>query len=818
MTENDRHRLQVITCALFTLVTLPIKTLGDTDSCPTVCECSEWKTYTISCFDIDVIPTFPTSTETIWLLETRLTSVPGDVFSNLVNISRIYISVDVTLAGLERHSFYNLKKITHIEIRNAKSLSYIDPEAFKNLPNLKYLGIFNTGLTLFPDLTNIHSDDMNFILEIADHPYISEVPANSFRGITNQVLTVMLYSNGFTDIQHHAFNGTKLDAVYLHRNKHLTKMDERTFAGTVSGPMLLDVSLTGVSSLPTAGLESLRELMARNAWNLKKLPPIKTFKHLVTADLTYPSLCCGFKNLKKKRGYLEYIICNLTAFYDQHQKRSVGPLRVPSLQIDPASDTAADRHQKRSVGPLTVPSLQEDPMGDAADQQPSEVGFRDGVSRDTQGDPRRDFQSSLHYHAYFGGQPDDDVGFGETLKNPQEDTSQDFDSRYDYVVCEEGEEVTCAPAPDEFNPCEDIMGFSFLRVSVWFVSLLAVVGNMVALLVLLTSHYKLSVSRFLMCHLAFADLCMGIYLLLIASVDLHTRAEYYNHAIDWQTGPGCGLAGFFTVFASELSVYTLTVITLERWYAITFAMRLDRKLRLPHAAAVMLAGWLFCLLLAMLPLVGVSSYQKVSICLPMDTQSTVAQVYIVSVLILNILAFLVICACYIKIYCTVHNPHYRSGSKDTNIAKRMAVLIFTDFLCMAPISFYAMSAVLDRPLITVSNSKILLVLFYPLNSCANPFLYAIFTKAFRGDVFILLSKVGLCQRRAQLFRGQTVSSKGSSGVYHQGRRGKKRDQNEKGTGGPEEVPIHLQDRSGSGQTYLQPTSQQPSPENRSLDT
>eukprot|EP00063_Salmo_salar_P086699 XP_014061534.1 PREDICTED: thyrotropin receptor [Salmo salar] len=785
MTENDRHSLQVITWALFTLVTLPIETLVDFDSCPTVCDCSERKTYTISCFDIDVIPTFPASTDTLWLLETRLKSVPGDVFSNLVNISRIYISVDLTLKRLERHSFYNLKKITHIEIRNARSLSYIDPEAFKNLPNLKYLGIFNTGLTIFPDLTNIHSDDMNFILEITDHPYISEVPANSFRGITNQVLTVMLYSNGFTDIQHHAFNGTKLDAVYLHRNRRLTRMDERMFSGTVSGPMLLDVSLTAVSSLPTAGLESLRELMARSAWNLKKLPPIKTFKHLTTADLTYPSHCCGFKNLKKKRGYLEYIICNLTAFYDQQQKRSVGPLTVPSLQGDPTADTA--------------------------DQEPSEGGFRD-----TQGDPWKDFHSSLNYHAYFGGQPDDDVGFGETLKNPQEDTSQDFDNRYDYVVCEEGEEVTCAPAPDDFNPCEDIMGFSFLRVSVWFVSLLAVVGNMVVLLVLLTSHYKLSVSRFLMCHLAFADLCMGIYLLLIASVDLHTQAEYYNHAIDWQTGPGCGLAGFFTVFASELSVYTLTVITLERWYAITFAMRLDRKLRLPHATAVMLAGWLFCLLLAMLPLVGVSSYQKVSICLPMDTQSTMAQVYIVSVLILNILAFLVICTCYMKIYYAVHNPYYCSGSKDTNIAKRMAILIFTDFLCMAPISFYAMSAVVDRPLITVSNSKILLVLFYPLNSCANPFLYAIFTKAFRGDVFILLSKVGLCQRRAQLFRGQAVSSKGSSRVC-QG--GKKRDTDRKRTGGPEEVPIHLQEYSGSGHTYIQPASQQPSPEeSHSLET
>uniref|UniRef100_A0A665W157 Thyrotropin receptor n=1 Tax=Echeneis naucrates TaxID=173247 RepID=A0A665W157_ECHNA len=746
--------MQVIRCALFVLVTVPVSSGSEADSCPAVCECSEWRTHTISCFDIDILPRFPASTETLWLFETCLLTVPADVFANMVNISRIYMSVDTKLQRLERHSFYNLKKITHIEIRNAKSLTYIDPEAFKNLPNLKYLGIFNTGLTFFPDLSNIHSNDMNFILEIVDHPYMTEIPANSFRGITSDVLTLMLYGNGFREIQHHAFNGTRLDQVDLHRNKYLTKMDERAFAGTISGPMLLDVSVTAISSLPTTGMDSLRELKARNTWALKKLPPIKTFKHLTVANLTYPSHCCGFKNLKKKKGFLEYFFCNLTASTDQHHKRSVGPLRMPSLHGDSVVETVPDQ--------------------EANDGGHIESSWRRG-----------DFHGSIHYHAYFGGQPDEDVGFGETLKNPQEDTSQDFDSRYDYVVCEEGEEVACAPVPDEFNPCEDIMGFGFLRVSVWFVSLLAILGNVVVLLVLLTSHYKLSVSRFLMCHLAFADLCMGIYLLLIASVDLHTRAEYFNHAIDWQTGPGCGLAGFFTVFASELSVYTLTVITLERWYAITFAMRLDRKLRLHHAAAVMLGGWIFCLVLALLPLVGVSSYQKVSICLPMDTQSTVAQVYILSVLVLNILAFLVICACYFKIYCAVHNPHYHSGSKDTNIAKRMAVLIFTDFLCMAPISFYAMSAVLDRPLITVSNSKILLVLFYPLNSCANPFLYAIFTKAFRGDVFILLSKVGLCQQQAQLFRGQTVSSKGSSGTS-QVRRDKDKVR-KGGSGGQEEI-------------------------------
>lgn len=50
-----------------------------------------------------------------------------------------------------------------------------------------------------------------------------------------------------------------------------------------------------------------------------------------------------------------------------------------------------------------------------------------------------------------------------------------------------------------------------------------------------------------MCHLAFADLCMGVYLVVIATEDLLTQGRYHNHAVDWQMGPGCSAAGFFTV-------------------------------------------------------------------------------------------------------------------------------------------------------------------------------------------------------------------------------------------------------------------------------
>uniref|UniRef100_A0A2K5BX42 Follicle-stimulating hormone receptor n=1 Tax=Aotus nancymaae TaxID=37293 RepID=A0A2K5BX42_AOTNA len=339
--------------------------------------------------------------------------------------------------------------------------------------------------------------------------------------------------------------------------------------------------------------------------------------------------------------------------------------------------------------------------------------------------------------------------------------SREFDMMYSefvYGLCNEVVDVTCSPEPDAFNPCEDIMGYNILRILIWFISILAITGNIIVLVILTTSQYKLTVPRFLMCNLAFADLCIGIYLLLIASVDIHTKSQYHNYAIDWQTGGGCDAAGFFTVFASELSVYTLTAITLERWYTITHAMQLDCKVQLRHAASVMVVGWIFAFAAALFPIFGISSYMKVSICLPMDIDSPLSQLYVMSLLVLNVLAFVVICGCYTHIYLTVRNPNIVSSSSDTRIAKRMAMLIFTDFVCMAPISFFAISASLKVPLITVSKAKILLVLFYPINSCANPFLYAIFTKNFRRDFFILLSKFGCYEMQAQIYKTETSST------------------------------------------------------------
>ncbi|XP_042365574.1 thyrotropin receptor-like [Plectropomus leopardus] len=684
-------------------VTLPM------EYCPGHCQC-DWDVYSVSCYGPEVVPVFHPSTQEVWLVGTKLSSIPQDAFANLANISHIYISDDDKIRYLERHSFHNLSRVNHIQLTGMRTLSYIDQEAFKDLPNLKYLGITNTGLTSFPVLQHIHSSQEDFILEIVENVFIQVIPANSFTGISENALTILLNSNGVKEIQRYAFNGSRLEEVYLHRNVDLKRVDEFAFYGVIHGPTHLDLSETKISCLPSIGMENIEKLQAKNTWALKVLPPLRVFLHLQSAELTFPSQCCGFKKLKRWRGDTEAVICNLT-------------------------QTALGKLQESSVGHKTYQNL-----------------------KDSFGLPTADCRKHSHYIT---------SPICPTRQSESEDMlyvelpTEHLHEGFDFALCDDlhtdDHGFLCTPLPDALNPCEDVMSHGFLRVLVWVVSLLAISANLLVMFILLTSRQKLSVTRLLMGHLAFADFCMGIYLLLIASVDLYTRSHYYHYAIAWQTGEACSLAGTLSVFASELSVYTLTLISLQRWHAIFYAMRPDRKMRLRHAAVLMLIGWMLCLTLALLPVVGVSSYQKVSICLPIYTETIASRTYVVSVLMINVIAFIVVCLCYLHIYCMVHNPQHQSSRCDTSMAKRMGVLIFTNFLCLAPICFYGLTAALHQPLMTITDSKVLLVLFYPLNSCAHPFFYALLTKAFHRDILMLLSRMGLCQRQAHLYRSQLVS-------------------------------------------------------------
>nr|XP_009935650.1 PREDICTED: LOW QUALITY PROTEIN: lutropin-choriogonadotropic hormone receptor [Opisthocomus hoazin] len=592
------------------------------------------------------------------------------------------------------------------------------------------------ALSVYPVTVQRFPPDTNSPCGSFTHLPVKEIPSHAFEGLRDAFIIEISQSDSLERIEASAFDSLPtLSEILILNTKNLLHIEDGAFRNL---PKLkyLSISNTGIRQFP-----DLTQIFSLEAHFILELCdnlrmttiPQNAFQGMNNESLTLKLYKNGFEDIHSHAfngTKLNQLILkdnkNLRRIHNDALRGATGPdvLDVSSTALESLPSygleaiqvlNATSSYSLKRLPPLEkFSSLLEAVLTSPShccafrnlrtEKKNSLLSIFDDFSKECESTMRKP-TNGIFYSAIF----DDSEMTG-------------FDFEYDFC---QPQILTCTPEPDAFNPCEDILGYSFLRVLIWFINILAIAGNFTVLLVLTTSHYKLTVPRFLMCNLSFADFCMGLYLLLIASVDAQTRGQYYNHAIDWQTGSGCSTAGFFTVFASELSVYTLTVITVERWHTITYAMQLDRKLRLRHAVPIMLGGWIFSLLIAVLPLLGVSSYMKVSICLPMDIETGLSQAYILLILVLNVVAFIVICACYIKIYIAVQNPELVAANKDTKVAKRMAILIFTDFTCMAPISFFAISAAFKVPLITVTNSKILLVLFYPVNSCANPFLYAI---------------------------------------------------------------------------------------------
>ena len=128
--------------------------------------------------------------------------------------------------------------------------------------------------------------------------------------------------------------------------------------------------------------------------------------------------------------------------------------------------------------------------------------------------------------------------------------------------------------------------------------------------------------------------------------------------------------------SSELSVFTLAVITLERNYAITHAMHLNKRLSLRHAAYIMIGGWTFALLMATMPLLGISDYRKFAVCLPFETETPLDMAFLIFLMLINGVAFSILMGCYLKMYCAIRGSQ-AWNSNDSRIAKRMALLVFT---------------------------------------------------------------------------------------------------------------------------------------------
>lgn len=450
-----------------------------------------------------------------------------------------------------------------------------------------------------------------------------------------------------------------------------------------------DLQGTQITYLPGDDLEGLKNLVIKGAKALWEIP-IVSFKRLTRASVEYPFHCCLIKAEKDALAEIST------------QAPSVQPTG-PTVKIcvkDPTSTT---------VPPTTV-------------RQPTK-----STSVSDFGDAKMDGKSKK----VFTLPPGICLNPDKIVTSPPEELL---------------ENLTCTPLNDAFNPCGDLLHSNALRVCSWFVLVFAIFGNAFKLVVLLLSKRKISIAKILMCNLAFANLCMGMFLLMIAGADLYSLGEYQNFAFTWQYRNGCKIAGFVSIFSTELAVFVLTIITVERYFTIVHPLKLNKHLNTKQIVVLTGVGWGFALTVAALPFFEISSYQKVAICLPFEVQSAVSKSYVTFLLVTNGLAFFFVLFCYGRMYCSLGGagPETNAHHVESRVAKRMAMLVITNFACWFPIALVSLIAIFGKSLISVPAAQFFLVFVYPINSFTNPYLYAIGTKHFQIDALEILSRLGIC--------------------------------------------------------------------------
>ncbi|XP_017465103.1 PREDICTED: leucine-rich repeat-containing G-protein coupled receptor 4 isoform X1 [Rhagoletis zephyria] len=630
----------------------------------------------------------------------------------------------------------------------ANPLSLIMPRALRGMARLRKLILSDVrALKVFPDLEGC------FSLEIIklDRAGIKEVPSNLCRQ-TPRLKSLELKTNSLVRIPNLA-NCRELRLLDLSSN-HIESLGGRPFVGLkqlhdlvlsynrikaipqdaffgIPRLQLLDLEGNEIASihkeafmpfakledlnlgnnifpeLPSAGLNKLLHLKTFNNPKLREFPAPDTFPRIQTLILSYAYHCCPF---------IPLVAMSATK----------KPPLVQEAVLFP-SDSEFDMSLWNNSMMDIWPQLQN--LSKKFGNQMHDIWDNFGQDFNYPGN------TPTYVEEYF---EEENTGTTTTATGMASSFAGFSTGLFGTVDTEIAPgSIQCLPMPGPFLPCADLFDWWTLRCGVWVVFLLALLGNGTVVIVLMFSRSKMDVPRFLVCNLAAADFFMGIYLGILAIVDASTLGEFRMFAIPWQMSLMCQFAGFLAVLSSELSVYTLAVITLERNYAITHAIHLNKRLSLRQSAYIMAVGWTFALIMAALPLAGISDYRKFAVCLPFETTTGVASLtYVIALMFINGCAFVTLMGCYLKMYWAIRGSQ-AWNTNDSRIAKRMALLVFTDFLCWSPIAFFSITAIFGLQLISLEQAKIFTVFVLPLNSCCNPFLYAIMTKQFKKDCITL---------------------------------------------------------------------------------
>ncbi|KAH9524111.1 hypothetical protein Btru_048162 [Bulinus truncatus] len=302
--------------------------------------------------------------------------------------------------------------------------------------------------------------------------------------------------------------------------------------------------------------------------------------------------------------------------------------------------------------------------------------------------------------------------------------------------------TNCHAPDDAISSCKHIVGDASKRILVWVVGLMTIAGNGIVLIYrVVWSREKIFQTAYglFVTGLAVSDLLMGVYLMIIAVVDVVYADVYVVYDTNWRKSFLCNFSGVLSTLSSETSTFLIGLITLDRFISISYpfsAHHTSTSLKWKGFISTWVIGFVLALTPAVVPKWQIYSSNGLCLALPLSTIGSdklpgwefSMAVYV----ILNFILFLFIALGQVGIFMNVikkiNLPSMRHCSErrtqDINIAKKLAFVAMSDFLCWFPIGIMGILSLIGKEFDKETYAW-MAVFVLPVNSALNPLIYTI---------------------------------------------------------------------------------------------
>ena len=286
-----------------------------------------------------------------------------------------------------------------------------------------------------------------------------------------------------------------------------------------------------------------------------------------------------------------------------------------------------------------------------------------------------------------------------------------------------------APQP-VISSCHNLLGSNVQRTVVFLLAAVTVLGNWTNLVIATRRRQVDRNSSVFAPHLFLSKSVMGVYLAVLSVADQVYSGDYLWRDVAWRSGSWCSMCGFLFFLSSQVSVFVVVCMTLERCAVLAWADRSAHCGRMVKPL-MCVGSWVGGAVLATVPAASPwNDFSQTSLCVPLPVSQgrLSGHPYALGVLVvLNTTLMLLTAAGQTYIYVTVRRNFMvcfvdSQRSREFAAARRLLSVAVADACCWFVFALWVLLTS-QGSFVSSNVTSVMAVFVVYVNSALTPYHY-----------------------------------------------------------------------------------------------